>query len=136
MSYAVSAALQAAVYQALAGNSEVSALSGGDIFDAPPAGPEPALYVTLGPERVRDASDQTGQGATHDFTVSVITEAAGFAEAKALAAAVSDTLVDAPLVLNRGRLVALRFAKARARRLRPGDQRRIDLTFRARVDDS
>ncbi|WP_084863590.1 DUF3168 domain-containing protein [Salibaculum halophilum] len=136
MSYAVSAALQAAVYQALAGNSAVAALSGGEIFDAPPAGPEPALYVTLGPERVRDASDQGAEGATHDFTISVITNSAGFAEAKALAGAVSDALIDAPLALSRGRLVALGFSRARARRLRPGDQRRIDLTFRARVDDT
>jgi hypothetical protein len=136
MSYAVSAALQAAVYQALAGNSAVATLSGGEVFDAPPAGPEPALYVTLGPERVRDASDQGVGAATHDFTVSVITNSAGFAEAKALAGAVSDALIDAPLALSRGRLVALGFSRARARRLRPGDQRRIDLTFRARVDDT
>jgi len=85
---------------------------------------------------VRDRSDKTGGGALHIFTVSVIDNGAGFARAKAAAAAVSDALVDASLTLSRGTLVSLRFDRARARRVQTGDLRRIDLTFRARVDDS
>jgi hypothetical protein len=46
---------------------------------------------------------------------------------------VSDALVDADLTLTRGVLVALHFLKASARRIDEGDTRRIDLTFRARV---
>ena len=43
--------------------------------------------------------------------------------------------VDAPLLLDRGRLVGLRFLKAQARRLDQGAARRIDLRFVARVED-
>ncbi|PWG18272.1 DUF3168 domain-containing protein [Salibaculum griseiflavum] len=135
MSYAISAALQTAIYQALSADADVTALVGTDIYDALPAGTVPSLYIALGPEKASDASDQTGRGARHDFTVSVVTDSAGFASAKAVAAAVSDALVDAPLMLSRGRLVSLRFHRAKAVRVSPGDERRIDLTFRARVDD-
>lgn len=134
MSYGGSAALQAAVYGQLIGDAELSALVGGAIFDAPPAGALPPLYVTLGPEDVRDRSDGTAGGAWHRFTVSVLSEAAGFSAAKAAAAAVGDALTDAELPLDRGHLAALNFQKARARR--DGQLRRIDLTFRARIDDA
>lgn len=136
MSYGVAAALQAAVYQRLSGDAALAALVGGAIHDAPPAGPLPDIYVTLGPEEARDRSDVTGGGAWHRFTVSVITGTAGFRAAKEAAAAVSDALVDADLALARGRLAALRFHRARARREDGGALRRIDLTFRARVDDA
>ena len=136
MSYGVGAALQAAVYQALIADAQLSALVGAAIFDAVPAGSLPALYVTLGPEDVRDRSDKTGAGAEHSLTVSVVTEAAGFLIAKQVATAISDVLVDAALTLSRGRLVALKFYRARARREGTGGIRRIDLTFRARVDDT
>lgn len=134
MSYASAAALQAAVYQRLAADTAVATLSGGAIYDAVPPGPLPPTYLSLGPEDARDRSDKTGGGAEHDFTVSVVTDAAGFQTAKALAGAVSDALVGADLVLARGRVVDLWFLRARARRVGAADQRRIDLWFRARVD--
>ncbi len=134
MSYGGSAALQAAVYGQLIGDAELSALVGGAIFDAPPAGILPPLYVTLGPEDVRDRSDGTSGGAWHQFTVTILSDAAGFTAAKAAAAAVGDALTDAELALDRGHLAALNFHKARARR--EGKLRRIDLTFRARIDDA
>ena len=134
MSYGGTAALQSAVYGRLIGNTNLSALVGGAIYDAPPAGALPPLYVTLGPEDVRDRSDATSGGAWHRFTVSVVSDAAGFAAAKEAAAAVGDALTDADLTLDRGHLAALNFYRARARR---DDQlRRIDLTFRARVQDT
>ena len=133
MSYGITAALQAAVYGALNSDATVVALSGGAIFDALPPGPVPSLYVTLGPETVRDASDKTGAGAVHDFPVTVVSEAAGFASAKALAAAISDALSGADLVLARGRLVRMGFLRARARRVDGG--REIEVWFRARVDE-
>ena len=136
MSYGVSAALQAAVFQRLQADAALAGLVGADIFDAAPSGAVPVTYVSLGAEEVRDASDMTGAGAVHEFTVSVVTEAAGFRAAKDVAAAVSDALIDAPLVLARGRLVSLRFLRARARRVQDGDVRRIDLRFRARVEDN
>ncbi|MBW7921211.1 MAG: DUF3168 domain-containing protein [Rubellimicrobium sp.] len=133
MSYAVAAALQAAVYQRLAGDDALAALTGGAIYDALPPGILPGLYVALGPEAARDRSDGSGHGAEHDFTVSVVTDSAGFAPAKAAAAAISDALVDAPLQLARGRLLRLDFLQARA--ARNGEERQIDMTFRARVED-
>ncbi|GAB4384041.1 MAG: DUF3168 domain-containing protein [Albidovulum sp.] len=100
-----------------------------------PPGTVTGTYVSIGPEDVRDASDQVGRGAFHEFTVSVVTDQAGFQQAKEVAAAVSDSLAGAALPLARGRLVGLWFVKARARRVEKADMRRIDLTFRARVED-
>lgn len=136
MSYGVAEALQGAVYQQLAGDATLSALVGSDIYDAIPSGSVPSLYVALGPEVARDRSDKTGAGAEHDFVVSVVTDSAGFAQAKAAAAAVSDALVDADLSLARGTLVYLNFVKAEAVRIGTGSERRINLTFRARVEDT
>ncbi|MDX8349658.1 DUF3168 domain-containing protein [Cognatiyoonia sp. IB215446] len=135
MSYGVAAALQGAVFQALSNDATLDGLVSGAIYDALPAGALPALYVILGSEDVKDASDQTGGGALHEFTVSVVTESAGFASAKAAAAAVSDALVDAQLTLTRGSLVSLNFYKAKAARIGTGDMRQINLIFRARVAD-
>lgn len=135
MSYGTSAALQTAVYQALVADTALQSLVGAAIYDAPPPGALPSTYVTLGEEDARDASTQTGSGARHDFTVSVISDASGFATAKAVASAISDTLDGAVLVLTRGNLVGLWFRRARARRVGEGDQRRIDLRFRARTED-
>lgn len=134
MSYAMAAALQSAVYQRLRGDAALTALVGARIYDAVPKGQLPELYVALGPEKAVDASDTTGRGAWHEFAVSVISEEAGFQAAKEASAAVCDALIDAGLVLGRGRLVALNFKQARARHETSG-RRRIDLTFRARVED-
>ncbi|MDE9450710.1 DUF3168 domain-containing protein [Aliiroseovarius sp. Z3] len=135
MSYGVSAALQQAVYQQLATDTTLSALVAGAIYDAVPAGIITGTYVSLGPEDVRERSDMTGHGALHEITVSVVTDEAGFQTAKEVAAAVSDALVDAALTLARGQLVYLNFHRARARRVEDADVRRIDLFFRARVQD-
>lgn len=135
MSYGVSAALQSAVFGALQSDAALAALVGDAIFDSSPAGTMPALYVALGPERVVDAGDMTGAGARHDFEISVVTEAAGFLKAKQAATAISDALHGTDLTLTRGTLVGLWFRKASA--ARDGDgRRRIDMTFRARVEDT
>ena len=135
MSYGIASALQAAVFQHLSNDTGVSALVGTAIYDALPSGTLPALYIVLGSEEVRDASDKSGGGAVHEFTITVVTESAGFSSAKVLAAAVSDALVDAPLTLTRGALVSLNFYKAKAARVGTGDMRQINLIFRARVAD-
>lgn len=132
MSYGMAVALQSAVFAALTANQQVMTLSGGAIHDALPSGPVAPLLVVIGPEQVRDASDKTGAGAVHDFSVTVVSAAAGFSGAKALAAAISDALSGADLVLSRGRLVALAFVRARARRV--DGAREIELWFRARLD--
>lgn len=136
MSYAMAAPLQAAIYQRLTGDPALAALVGTAIYDVVPDGPVPDLYVTLGEEDVRDRSDQTGAGALHDFTVRVVTAEAGFQRAKAAAGAISDALVEAPPpAMGRGRIVGLWFLRARARRIDGGDQRRIELRFRAHLED-
>lgn len=135
MTYAVSSALQAAIFQRLSTDPELNTILGGAIFDAVPAGTLPPLYVMLGAENVRDASDKTGAGAIHEFVVSVVTENAGFASAKVAAAAVSDALLSAPPTLARGAIITLDFFKAKATRVENGNVRRINLIFRARVAD-
>lgn len=134
MSYALASVLQSAVFQALESDPALSPLVNGAIHDALPPGPLPDIYVALGPETVKDASARGTRGAWHDFVISVVTTQAGFSKAKSAAAAVNDALHEADLTLNRGRLVSLLFRKARAVRLSSG-ARRIDLTFRARVED-
>lgn len=136
MSYGVSAALQTAVYQALVNDMTLTGLVGSAIYDAAPSGTIPSLYVSLGPEDVTDASDKSGHGARHVFTVSVVSDSAGFLTAKQVAASISDVLTDADLTLTRGRLVGLWFLSAKARRVQDSDVRRIDLKFRARVEDN
>lgn len=131
MSYQAAAALQSAVYAQLSG---FPALIGVTVLDAMPPGAVPGSFVLIGPEEVRDQSDKSFAGAEHRFEVSVISDASGFMTAKTIAAAVSEALVDAPLVLATGTLVSLRFMKAQAARLEEGAVRRIDMTFRARID--
>lgn len=135
MTYALSAALQTAVFGALIGDTTLSGLVGGAIFDAEPGGALPEIYVILGAETARARSDASGGGAVHEFVISVVTDAAGFATAKQAAACVCDALIDVDLELDRGRLVSCRFVKAKAARIETGTARRIDLSFRARVDD-
>ena len=137
MSYGMAAALQSAVYQHLLADAGVSGLVGDAIYDAVPAGDVATTYVSLGPEDVRDGSDKSGAGAVHRFTVSVVTQSAGFSTAKEVAAAISDALEDADLSLSRGRVVGLWFERASAKRSgKAGRIRRIDLRFRARLEDN
>lgn len=136
MSYGAGLALQQAVYQRLTADATLAGLVGGAIYDAAPAGLTGSTYVALGPEEVREAGDMSVGGALHELVVSVVSDAAGFATAKQVAVAVSDALLDASLILSRGRLVSLNFHRARARRVQDADMRRIDLRFRARIEDS
>jgi hypothetical protein len=131
MSYQAAAALQSAVYARLAG---WGGLTGVTIVDEVPAGGGKGTFVLLGPETATDKGDATSPGTEHQFQVSVISDAKGFLAAKAAAAAVSAALINAPLTLTAGILVGLQFQRAVARRLEQGDSRRIDMTFRARVD--
>lgn len=131
MSYQAAVALQAAVFGAL---SAAPALAGVSVVDAMPPGTTPGTFVLIGPEVAVDQSDGTGAGAEHRFTVSVISDAAGFLTAKTVAAAVSAALTAGGMALTTGHLVSLGFQRAVARRLDEGTVRRIDLTFRARVE--
>ncbi|UWQ34514.1 DUF3168 domain-containing protein [Leisingera sp. M527] len=134
MTYAIAGGLQSAVYTHLTGDTGLTALVGDAIYDAIPAGPLPQTYVALGSEEVLDRSDKSAGGAEHRFFITVTTDTAGFAGAKATAAAVCDALVGASVPLTRGQLTGLWFDRAKAERLNTGG-RQITLRFRARVDD-
>lgn len=131
MSYAAAAALQAAIYGAL---TAAPALAGVSIVDAMPPGTTPGTFILIGPEVVLDQSDGTGAGAEHRFTISVISDATGFLTAKTLAAAASTAVLGGGVSLASGSLVSIGFQRAVARRLDEGTARRIDMTFRARVE--
>jgi Protein of unknown function (DUF3168) len=134
MSYGMTAALQAAVYGVLNADAGLAAIVGPAVYDAMPPGPQPEIYVTLGPEKVRDKSDGSEGGALHEFSVSVVTKGAGFHLAKQAAAAVSDAVLAAPLSLSRGRVSRIHFYRATA--VRTNANRRIDIWFRARLDEA
>ncbi|MEO6299299.1 MAG: DUF3168 domain-containing protein [Paracoccaceae bacterium] len=131
MTYSAAAALQSAVFARLTG---FAALAGVSVVDAVAPGAGSGQFVLLGPETASDQSDKSGLGAEHLFQVSVISDDTGFLSAKVIAGHVSDALVGAVLTLTTGHLVDLNFVRATARRLNEGEHRRIDLTFRARID--
>lgn len=137
MTLALSADLQAAVYARLSGDPAVTALVGAAIHDAPPPASDGTAardYVTLGEETVRPFDTKTSRGAIHDFSVVIHSGQAGFGFVKRVAGAVCDSLVDAPLAIGSGHLVALRFLQARADRGRAPETRRLSLRFRAVLD--
>ncbi|WP_282092994.1 DUF3168 domain-containing protein [Epibacterium ulvae] len=135
MTYALSADLQTSIYELLQSDTGVSSLSGDAIYDALPTGTLPETYVVFGGEEVRDRSDQTTQGALHLITLRVVTQAAGFSQAKALAGAISTALTDTQIALPHGRVVGQWFDRATARLLKTGG-REIVLRFRIQVEDS
>ncbi|MCB1366823.1 MAG: DUF3168 domain-containing protein [Rhodobacteraceae bacterium] len=135
MSYAVTQALQAALFDLVANDPGVQGLIGAGVFDAPPSGVVPETYLVIGEEDVRVQTDTSGAVMQHDLHINIFSGAAGFARAKAVAVAVSDALQDAAPVLTRGRLVGLEFRRARARRGSRAGSRRIELIYRARVED-
>ena len=129
MSYGAAPGLQQAVFQHLTGTP---ALAGVATYDAVPPNAT-GTFILIGPEEARDQSDKSGAGAEHQLVISVITDATGFLSIKTIAANISDALIGAPLTLARGQLVSLFFLRASARRIQEGETRRIDLTFRARI---
>ncbi|MEL6519888.1 MAG: DUF3168 domain-containing protein [Pseudomonadota bacterium] len=136
MSYALGAALQGAVYQTLTSDGVLAGLIGDAVYDNAPAGVPPSLYAVLGAEEVFARNDKTGDGALHRFTVTVVSQEAGYQLGKTVAAAVSDALHGATPAMDRGRVVSLNFERARARRTGPEQRREIVLRFAARVEDS
>lgn len=137
MSYSASVALQGAIYQALRANNALRDIVGDAIYDAMPVAAPAGTYVSLGPEDMREMGDASGAGSRHDLVISVLSgseDASGFGLVKEAAATISDALDNARLGLSAGHLVGLWFQRARARRTENGAGRRIDLTFRARID--
>ncbi|AUH34161.1 DUF3168 domain-containing protein [Paracoccus tegillarcae] len=137
MSYAAGVALQAAVYQQLRADVALSDLVGDAVYDAMPVEAPSGVYVSLGPDDARDAGDVSARGSRHDFVVSVLSgtdETDGFGAVKEVASAVSAVLESGETVLAHGHLAGMWFLRAKARRVENGAARRVDLTFRARID--
>jgi hypothetical protein len=131
MSYLRGADLQEAIFQHL---QEVAEL-GAPVHDEAPPGTPRGTYVVLGAEEVIDRSDISGPGAEHRFSVTIVSDAAGFSLAKRIASRVSEALDDPPLTLSKGRLVGICFYQAQARRIEGGKGRRIELRYRARIEE-
>ncbi|MCB1408720.1 MAG: DUF3168 domain-containing protein [Rhodobacter sp.] len=134
MSYQSAAAVQVALFDLLSGDATLAGLVPGGLFDAPPPATPQGTYVVLGDEDAIDRSDISGPGAEHRVLVSVVSDAAGFLTAKTAAARIAEIVPAATPVLSTGRVVAIWFHQAQARRAEGGAVRRIDLRFRVRVE--
>ena len=111
-----SAALRAAIHDALVTDVPLMALLGGPrIYDEPPNNPA-FPYVTLGEARVSDFSTGTEAGEEHQLTLHAWSRQGGHKEAHLVAGALLQALDDAPLSLDDHRLINFRFALADVRR--------------------
>lgn len=133
MSYLASLALQQALFARLSTDTVLAGLVEG-VHDAPPPGTPQGTRVLLGAEEVIDRSDVTGPGAEHRVSVNVVSDASGFAAAKAAAVRIGELMTNWAPSLPAGRVVAIWFDRAEARRLDGGRIRRIDLRFRMRIE--
>lgn len=126
-----SAALRAAIHDALATDAPLTALLGGArVYDEPP--PNPAFpYVTLGEARISDFSTGTEPGEEHQLTLHAWSRQGGHNEAHLIAGALLQALDDAPLTLDDHRLVNFRFALADVRREADGRTYHALVRFRA-----
>ncbi|MGE3144752.1 MAG: DUF3168 domain-containing protein [Pseudorhodoplanes sp.] len=125
------AALRAAIHDALIADGALTALLGGPkIYDEPPrAAAFP--YVTLGEARVSDFSAGSERGDEHQLTLHAFSRQGGHREAHLIAGALLQALDDAPLSPDGHRLVNLRFAVADVRREADGRTYHALVRFRA-----
>jgi len=138
MSLVLSGVLQGAIFDILMADAALNALVGGEIYDAPlpSGGTFPAgEHVTLGEEIVKPFDTVTSSGGVHDFEVTVHSSANGFAGVKAAAGAVLTALIGANWSLSGGHLVSVRLLKARAKRGVAPELRRVEMRFRAVVEE-
>ena len=131
MSTAASAALRAAVHDALAADAALNAVLGGPkIYDEPPRAAD-FPYVTLGETRISDYSTDDGPGEEHQLTVHAWSRQGGHAQAHLIAGALLQALDDMPLTLTDHTLVNFRFAVADVRREADGRTYHALVRFRA-----
>ena len=129
-----SAALRAAIHDALAADGALTTLLGGPrIYDEPPRGAA-FPYVTLGEARVSDFSTGSEPGEEHQLTLHAWSRQGGHREAHLIAGALLQALDDAPLSLSDHRLVNLRFAVADVRRESDGRTYHALVRFRAMTE--
>jgi hypothetical protein len=134
MSFLHSQALQAAIYSALSTNASLVALVATQIYDAVPNGELVSNYVLIGEEKSLNRGDYTGKASRHDITISVVSNANGFSDAKVIASEICEILDENPMALSAGNMRRIQFRSARAKRNSGAMERRIDLVFRALID--
>jgi hypothetical protein len=131
MPTAASAALRAAIHDALAADAAlVNVLGGPKIYDEPPRGAA-FPYVTLGESRIADFSTGSEAGEEHQLTLHAWSRQGGHKQAHLIAGALLAALDDAPLDLADNHLVNFRFAVADVRREADGRTYHALVRFRA-----
>ena len=112
MTTAATAALRAAIHDALAADTPLTSLLGGPkVYDqAPSAAAFP--YVTLGEARISDWSTGSERGEEHQLTLHAWSRQGGHKEAHLVTGALLQALHDAPLVLADHRLLNLKAVAA------------------------
>jgi hypothetical protein len=125
------AALRAAIHDALTTDGALTALLGGaKVYDEPPkAAVFP--YVTLGEARIVNFAAGNEPGEEHQLMLHVWSRQGGHREAHLVTGALMQALDDAPLALAGHRLVNLRFALADVRRESDGRTYHALVRFRA-----
>jgi hypothetical protein len=131
MTTPASAALRAAIHDALIADASLVALLGGPkIYDEPPRGAA-FPYVTLGEARIADYSTGTETGAEHLMTLHAWSRQGGHKEAHIITGALLQALDEAPLTLADHHLINLRFTVADVRREADGRTYHALVRFRA-----
>ena len=131
MPTAASAALRAAVHDALIANASLNSLLGGPkVYDQPPRSAT-FPYVTLGETRISDYSAGGEPGEEHQLVLHAWSRQGGHKEAHMIAGALLSALDDAPLTLADHTLVNFRFAVADVRREADGRTYHALVRFRA-----
>jgi hypothetical protein len=131
MPTSASAALRAAVHDALTADAALTSLLGGPkIYDEPPRSAA-FPYVTLGETRIADYSTGTEAGEEHQLTLHAWSRQGGHKEAHLIAGALLSALDEAPLTLADNHLVNFRFAVADVRREADGRTYHALVRFRA-----
>lgn len=128
---ASTAALRAAIHDALTADAVLTGLLGGPkIYDEPPA-TAAFPYVTLGEARVADFSTGDDALQEHQLTLHAWSRQGGHKEAHMIAGALLQALDDAPLAPDGHQLVNLRFSLADIRREADGRTYHALVRFRA-----
>jgi hypothetical protein len=131
MPTAASAALRAAVHDALNADAALASLLGGPkVYDEPPRSAT-FPYVTLGETRIADYSTGSETGEEHQLTLHAWSRQGGHKEAHLIAGALLQALDDAPLTLADHALVNFRFSVADVRREADGRTYHARVAFRA-----
>jgi hypothetical protein len=131
MPTAASAALRAAIHDALSADATlVSLLGGPKVYDEPPRSAV-FPYVTLGEARIADYSSGSEPGEEHQLTLHAWSRQGGHREAHLIAGALLQALDDAPLTLTDHTLINFRFSVADVRREADGRTYHALVRFRA-----